>query len=190
MVQLSTRRRLIAHVVLAGFMLAVAGCQSGDGATGLGLGLTGGGQESTQPKISEAELRITCPRVTLREGTSFYRTYAKGGDGDPNKLQYQSSITDVTRACTQGMGGIQMNVAVAGRVIAGPLGTGGTVTMPIRIAVVSGDQILYSQLHKYQVTASATGATQFIFNDPNVIVPDGMSVQVFAGYDEGPEKKN
>jgi hypothetical protein len=64
--------------------------------------------------------------------------------------------------------------------------------MPIRVAVVRGDEVLYSQLHKHQVAVGdASAATQFLFNDTSVSfpTPQGQDVQVFAGYDEGPPKK-
>ena len=173
-------------------MLAVAGCQSGDGADSLGAGLDGSKNSDLQaPKVTEASLRAYCPQVTLREGTSFFRTYAKGGDADPAKLVYQASISDVTRSCTEGGGTTTINVAVAGRVIPGPAGAAGKMIMPIRIVAVRGSDVLYSQLHKYEV-AVGSDATQFLFSDPNVTIPtpeQGGTVQVYAGYDEGPPKK-
>jgi hypothetical protein len=136
--------------------------------------------------------------VTLREGTAFFNTYeAKkkkdDEEQDPAKLVYQSSITAVTRQCSYAPGTITMNVAVAGRVVPGPAAKDGTVTMPIRVVVMrpSGD-VVYSNLAKYQVTVNKTaGATQFVYNDPNVTfpTPEPGTVQVFAGYDEGPSKK-
>ena len=128
--------------------------------------------------------------MTLREGTASFTNYAKGGDGDPTKLVYQASISDVTRSCTRANGTMTIKVAVAGRVVPGPLATAGPVTMPIRVAVTQGDEVLYSQLHKYQVNVDANSATQFVFTDPNVnipIPPDGQG-RVFAGYDDGPKK--
>lgn len=171
-------------VVLAG--LALAGCQSNDTAGALGLG---GGQQ--QEKITPEELRAFCPRVTLRDGTAYFNTYEKGGQDDPNKVIYQASISDVTRACTYGPGTMTINVAVAGRVVNGPVGKPGTITMPIRVAVMRGEEVLYSQIHQYQVNVAATGATQFVFNDPNVSIAatNDRNVQIFAGYDEGPPKK-
>lgn len=191
MVPLSTRRNLIAPFALLGFMLAVAGCQSGDGATGLGLGLNSG-PKPAEATVTESELRMACPRVTLREGTSILRTYARGGDGDPAKLYYQTTISDVTRACRPASGSVQMNVAVAGRIIAGPLGAGGNVDLPIRIAIMNGDEVVYSQVYKHPVAVTAGQATQFIFNDPNIVVPNEIvnQVQIFAGFDEGPKKAN
>jgi hypothetical protein len=135
--------------------------------------------------------------VTLREGTAFFSTYeAKkkkdDQEQDPTKLTYQSSITAVTRKCSYAPGTTTLDVAVAGRVVPGPAAKEGTVTMPIRVVVMRGTDVLYSNLAKYQVTVNkAAGATQFIYNDPNVTfpTPEPGTVQVFAGYDEGPAKK-
>ena len=84
-----------------------------------------------------------------------------------------------------------IKVGVAGKVVVGPAGSAGTVNMPIRVAVVRGDEVLYSQLHKnvVQVTDPST-ATQFVFTDPNVVIPipSARDVQIFAGFDEGPPK--
>ena len=75
----------------------------------------------------------------------------RAAQDDPTKIIYQASISDVTRSCTRADGMLTMNVAVAGRVVPGPVGTPGNVTMPIRIVVVRGEEVLYSQLHKHQV---------------------------------------
>ncbi|QPC87034.1 hypothetical protein GA830_09995 [Mesorhizobium sp. NBSH29] len=179
--------RFFTGIALAGFMIAVAGCQSGDNT------IAGVGDDATKApegKILASELRAYCPSVTLREGTAFFNTYAKGGDGDASKIVYQAAITDVTRSCARADGMLTMNVAVAGKVVPGPAGVAGNVTMPIRIAVVRGDEVLYSQLHQHQVAAGAQ-STQWVFSDPNVVIPDSSErdIQIFAGYDEGPPKK-
>ena len=172
--------RFLPGFLLSGFMLAAAGCQSS------------GGDKPTVEKVTASELTAYCPRVTLREGTASFNSYAKGGQDDPAKLAYQASISDVTRSCTHASGLLTMNVAVAGRVVPGPAGVSGTVKMPIRIAVVQGDKVLYSKLHVHQVAMSDSGvATQFVFNDSNVTIPnpEAQTLEVFAGYDEGPPKK-
>jgi hypothetical protein len=184
-----TNSRFIKGFALSGFILAVAGCQSGDSGNVLNAG---GDKAAEEPKVLESELRAFCPPVKLREGTAYFNTYAKGGQDDPAKVLYQASITDVTRTCSNAGGTMTMNVAVAGKVVPGPAGAPGNVTMPIRVAVVRGDEVLYSQLHKHQVAVGdASAATQFLFNDTSVSfpTPQGQDVQVFAGYDEGPPKK-
>jgi len=187
--------RFLAGAGVIGFMIAAAGCQSGDTDGVLGLGLVKGRQDNPEQQanmVRESELRAYCPRVNLREGTSIFRSYEKKAEEDPNKLIYQASIGEVTRSCSYGPGTITVNVALAGKVVPGPLAQSGTFTMPIRVVALRGSEVLYSELHKFSVTVDrASGASQFIFNDPNVTIPsvsDG-SVQIFAGYDEGPEKK-
>jgi hypothetical protein len=182
--------RFIKGFALTGFILAAAGCQSRDSGNALNAG--GDNKTAGATKVLESELRAYCPPVTLREGTAYFNTYAKGGQDDPTKVLYQASITDVTRTCSNAGGTMTMNVAVAGKVVPGPAGAPGNVTMPIRVAVLRGDEVLYSQLHKHQVAVGdASAATQFVFNDTSVSfpTPQGQDVQVFAGYDEGPPKK-
>ena len=168
---------------LAGFMFAVAGCQSSDSG-----GAVAGGKPP-EGKVLESELRAYCPRITLREGTAVFKTYAKGGEEDPTKLVYQASISDVTRSCSRAGGTLTINVAVAGKVVPGPAGKAGPVTLPIRIVILRGEEILYSQLHKHQVAVGNT-STQWIFSHPNVSIPipAEQNLEVFAGFDEGPPK--
>ena len=203
----SSNSRFFAGSALFGFMLAVAGCQSSDGGV-LGLGNNKEFKPENTGKVTASSLRAYCPKVTLRDGTAYYNTYGKGGKkaasddsgADPltqddqnnsSNIIYQAAISDVTRDCTHANGTMTMNVAVAGKIVPGPLGKPGTITMPIRIAVMRGSDVLYSKLHQYKVQVSdMSAATQFVFNDPNISVPEPETnnYQVFAGYDEGATK--
>ncbi|MER9443978.1 hypothetical protein NKI79_21845 [Mesorhizobium sp. M0340] len=209
--------RFVAGLGLAGFMLAAAGCQSSDN------GILGFGKKDTtpppppDPKVLSSQLQAYCPKVTLRDGTAFFNTYAKSGPkpkkkidvaaeeaaqpatdaagvdqpDDSAKIIYQASITDVTRDCSRANGSLSMKIAVAGKVVPGPMFTPGTITMPIRIAVMHGTEVLYSQLHSYQVQVTdPSSATQFVFTDSNVVVPEptAKDYQAYAGYDEGAPK--
>ncbi|WP_367715484.1 hypothetical protein AB2N04_15940 [Nitratireductor sp. GISD-1A_MAKvit] len=190
--------RLLFGSILLSATAIVSGCQSDDATAGLNL-QDGNvqrqqqvAQTSSQPggAVRESELRAYCPPVSLREGTAYFTTYQKGGEGQPDKVLYQASITDVTRRCNYGTGSFGMTVAVAGRVVPGPVGSTGSITMPIRIVALRGDEVVYSKLFQHQVAINDTaGATQFIFNDPNVMIsgaPD-RSVRLMVGYDEGPD---
>lgn len=184
------KRRFFAGTAIAATVL-VAGCQSGDGSGALDVG----GAQKKDERVLESELRAFCPPIQLRQGTSFFNTYERKGEQDPEKIVYQASITDVTRDCSYGGNAIAVTVAVAGRIVPGPKGKAGSVTMPIRVVVVqdAGDgqdgQVVYSQLHKYPVAVTDTiGATQFVFTDPGISLPAPVSRRtvIFAGYDEGP----
>lgn len=175
-------------IVPLGLALVLAGCQSNSTANVSDLASAGQAEVAREDYTLE-ELGAYCPEVGLREGTSTYRSYQRGGEGDASKLTYLASIADVTRRCSYEGGNIRMNVAVAGRVVPGPVGTSGTVTMPIRVAAIQGDQVIYSELHQFEVAVADTaGATQFVFNDRNISfpMPSTRNVRIFAGYDEGP----
>ncbi len=179
------QKQFMVGSAFAGFMLAAVGCQSS-----VAPGSNLDAPKPPQEKILESELRAYCPGVILRDGTAFYKSYAKGGQDDPTKLAYQAAIADVTRSCTRANGMMTINVAAAGKIVTGPAGAPGSVTMPIRIVVVRGDEVLYSKLHQHKVDVGPS-ATQFVFNDPNVVIPEPEpgSVRVFAGFDEGPPSK-
>ncbi|EKF19858.1 hypothetical protein [Nitratireductor pacificus] len=189
-------RSLIGSFLLSAIAV-VSGCQSGEPLGAFNMDKRNAQEtaqvaEAAPDAVRESELRAYCPPATLRDGTSFFRTYQKGGQDDPSKIIYQASITDITRTCRYNDGSFGMTVAVAGRIVPGPVGTTGSVTMPIRIVVVQSDQVVYSQLFQHNVAITETaGATQFVFSDSNIVVPGqaDRSIQVIVGYDEGPASK-
>jgi hypothetical protein len=173
-----------------GIAAVLAACQS----NGSGGGVRTAGDDALPPppseKVKQSDLLGYCPRVTLQEGTASFHSYAKGGEGDPAKLRYQASIADVTRSCKRENGMLNITVAIAGRIVPGPAGAPGTISMPIRIAMLEGDRVIYSQLHKHEVAAGAQ-VTQFIFTDPGLSIPEPSqrNIRILAGYDEGPPKQ-
>lgn len=189
MVAATSKFRFFTGLALSGMLLAIAGCQSNSGDVLNVQGKQAAG--ASGEKVLASELNAYCPTLTLREGTAYFNTYARGGQDDPAKIVYQASIGEVTRDCKRANGQLTMNVAAAGRIVPGPQGAAGTITMPIRVVVTRGSDVLYSQLHQHKVQVGDTSsATQFVFSDPNVTVPEPTSrnYQVFIGYDEGPPK--
>ncbi|WEX07814.1 hypothetical protein [Chelativorans sp. AA-79] len=172
-------RILVSGVILAGSVLLSA-CQSG-----------GSGVQPAEPPadaVRESELRAYCPPVSLRDGTAFYTTYERGGEGDPDRVIYLSSIAETTRACKYGQGAGSVTVAIAGKVVPGPKGRAGNVTLPIRIVMLRGTEVIHSQLYNHPVAvADVSGATQFVLTVPDIPVPGGIDrgVTLIAGFDEG-----
>lgn len=190
MVRVSTMRTALG-LAAGSMLLALAGCNGGaDSAAALAL-QGGPGPKPKEERVLQSDLSGFCPQVVLREGTAFFTTYEKGGEGDQARAIYQASIATVTRSCKRENGNVVMTVAAAGKVVPGPKANGTTVTLPIRVAISDGQNVVYSQLQQFQVTVTAgQAATQFVFNDPNAAVPEAQikSVQVFVGFDEGPPK--
>ncbi len=166
----------------------IAGCTSADP----GAILNPGGadpQPAIDPVTNAAVVQGTCPRVLLREGTAFHRTYTKGGEGDPTKVIHQASIADSTRQCRISGDQMVMTVVASGRLVAGPAGGAGQVDVPIRVAVLDGDNVLYSELIKQPVVlADGNPTSQFIFSNPSVTFPAASSrtAKVYVGIDPGP----
>lgn len=166
-----------------GFILAAAGCQSGNPIAALNIG---GKQDAGEERVTVEELLAYCPSATIRETQAVHDSFQRGGEGDPKRLVHRASLTEVTRACTYGNGVLGMNVAVAGRVVPGPAGTTGTVRLPIRITVYQGQQVIHDRVQDHQVTiADTAGATQFIFSDAGISMPQptAQNVFVFVGFD-------
>jgi hypothetical protein len=187
----SVSGRVVAAIVAAGFIAIAAGCKSDDSADVLDPG-TGDSQEAPEGKILQSELRAYCPKLTLRQDYAFLDTYAKNAEDDPGKLMYRSALSTATRKCSYASGNLTMEIAVAGRVVPGPLAADGTVKMPIRIEVRRGDEIIYENVANYEVAVSrASGATQFIYSDPNVTIPtpEPGTIQAYVGYDLPKKKK-
>ncbi|MGF0536984.1 hypothetical protein ACQQ2Q_03250 [Agrobacterium sp. ES01] len=170
-------------VAAASLLVALAGCNT---------------DSTLDPKAAQraadvAVVQTTCPGISLRDGTASYRTYASGGKDDPEKVIYQASLADTTRACTKNDATLTITAMVQGRIIAGPMGKAGNIVMPIRVSVVDGDNVLYSELTKYEQTlADPAVATQFVFTkDVNIPVQGDLSglARVYIGFDEGKSKQ-
>lgn len=173
--------------VLLGAAL-IAGCTSADPGA-----ILNSGANTQQPAIdavtNAAVVQGACPQIQLREGTAFYRTYEKGGDGDPSKVIYQASIADTTRQCMVNGGQITATVVASGRVVAGPAGKAGQVDVPVRVAVIDGENVLYSELQKQPVLLPENQPTaQFVFTNAAVTFPATASrtAKIYIGFDPGP----
>lgn len=155
-------RRLLSVSLLA----LVAGCNSSSPTSGL---------SSAAPAAETAVpvVQAFCPPVVMREENAVYRSYARGGQDDPERLAYQASFGDSTRQCTANESTITINVVAQGRVVAGPAVAGGQIALPVLVEVVDGDNVIYSQKVSFPVEMPATG-TQFIFSKPDVQIPNAQ----------------
>lgn len=174
-------RRLAAVGVAA----LLAGCQSGGGMLGMGERARNKPQED-RARITDLELRAYCPRLTVPAGRAVFTTYAKGGEGDDAKVVLQASLDDSSRSCTYGDGTLTLNVAVSGRFVSGPAASGGTVTVPIRITVVQGDQTVFDKVVQQSAVANPNApAAQFVVSEPAIVIasPTARNIQVTAGFD-------
>nr|WP_316652949.1 hypothetical protein [uncultured Gellertiella sp.] len=175
---------------MAATLALVAGCAPENttfqrGAHSPGIKFFKPAQGSSAPVVSGA-----CPQVSLRDGTSSMRKFARGVKDDPAKLVMQASLAQATRQCTANESGLTITVMAQGRLVEGPQGKpGASYALPIRVAVIEGDKTIYSQLVKFNASLPAGQTTgQFLFSKNDVTVPatTGATSLVFVGFDEGP----
>lgn len=176
-----------------GFLaVSIAAVLSGCNSSSPGLGLTSSAPDANAQAVTPV-VQAYCPQVVMRDQNAVYRSYAQGGQDDPDKLLYQVSFSDATRQCTANETTLTINVVAQGRVVQGPAGTPGSVTLPVLVEVVDGDNVLYSQKVAFPVDVPV-GGTQFIFSKADVQIPNGAGgasrfTRVRLGFDSAPAKK-
>lgn len=135
---------------------------------------------------------VYCPPLQLRAGTEALPVYDRGHDGEQEYVRYQAAIDKTARQCTMSGDTLTLKIGIEGRVVAGPKGGAGTMSLPLRIAAVKqsgGGKPIYTRLFKIPVTVSAPtfGAdfSQVIENVSFRIGPEDHDIIVYVGFDDG-----
>jgi hypothetical protein len=173
--------------------VAAAGTDGGGGSkSGFMKKLLAGGTDDRPDDLSSDYFLRTgyCPPVEIRGGTESLTVYEKGHDGEPTSVRYLASISDNARECQTVAGTLTIKVGVAGRVVAGPKGAPGNLTLPLRIAVVKQFQApLFSELYQVPVTLNSPElASDYSYVVDQISVPVGpqdRDLIVYVGFDEG-----
>ena len=132
-----------------------------------------------------------CPPVQIRGGTGVFVSYERGHESDRDFIRHQASITRTARECSEMAGSLSLRVGVGGRVVAGPKGVAGEISLPLRIAVSRQGQtdVIFSQLYKVPVTLAPPdlGADfqQVITTTSFPMAPGDKDIIVYVGFDEG-----
>ena len=82
-----------------------------------------------------SDSNIDCPSVELRQGASTYSLNASG-DQSALSVRFEATFGQTARECHASAGMLTIKVGVQGRVIVGPAGTPGAVSVPLRYALV------------------------------------------------------
>lgn len=126
-----------------------------------------------------------CPRVALLPETESLRITRGGDEFEEGTLVYQARIDDTARECSADGDVTRVRVGVAGRALSGPDEIPGTVRLPIRIVVREGGEVVYSKLHRVEVTLTEeTPSAPFAFVDEEVRVSDREGARILVGFDE------
>jgi len=173
-------------------LLAIlAGCNSSSPVSGLSLGSSAQPAAATGPVVVQAY----CPQVGMLEQSAIKNAYAGNAKDDPAKLIYRASLSEATRACTANDTTLTIRVQAQGRVVIGPAGKPGRISLPINVEVIGeGDKVLYSQTQITPVDVPAEGVAQFLFDKADVSIPNQMGgvstfTRVRIGFDDATVKK-
>lgn len=148
--------------------------------------------EPAKPASGEVlDPRAYCPKTVLRAGTETYNVFPdKVKKDDPDaarKLRFRSTITGIVRECNYAGEVLNMKVGIEGRLISGPSSEAGTFTMPIRIAVTRGDEVLYTKLHDVPAeipVGRTNGVFRFVDDQISIQKPTAENIIIYVGYDE------
>lgn len=151
-------RRASVLVLTGGLSLALAGCGMGSITSGLGGGVFGGGSSSTVADttgaVSEEQLlsaakaegnapgaTVTgginpgCPKFVARASDNHITFYEPGRAGDGLAIMHRGEITKTARECRVEAGRVTVKYGFSGRVLLGPRGQSGTVSLPLQVLV-------------------------------------------------------
>jgi hypothetical protein len=128
-----------------------------------------------QPKPTDP---IQCPEIQVLNGNADDRVYAPGDQTNEN-VRYQFSIGDFARDCVVKGGQMSMKIGVEGRALLGPAGSPGTLTAPIRVAIIqiSDETPVANKLYPVAVTVPANQTEA-----PFTFVTEPLSVPVTSAH--------
>jgi hypothetical protein len=153
---------------------------------------SGSSDKAPQAVVGAASPDVECPYIQIREGASTL-TISTGGDNAAMSLKYQGTFVRAARQCAAVAGQMVMKVGVEGRIILGPQGGPGQITVPLRIAVVeekpSASKTIVTKLIPIPVVIqSADDSPAFTHVEDNISFPMPSSSElenyiVYIGFD-------
>jgi hypothetical protein len=154
--QLRMIRRSVAAALLGGVAVGVAGCGLSAMTSGIGGGVFGGNAPSANPAggVSEAQLLTAakseetvtgstvasivgggCPRFVVQPRDHTLTIFEPGRVGDALSVMHRGEITKTARECEVSPGRVTVKYGFSGRVLMGPKGRAGNVSLPVNVFV-------------------------------------------------------
>lgn len=155
-VTLAFNLRPVPVAIAAMLSLAVGGCGMSSLTSGIGGGMfgssdaakttasTGGVTEEAMLTAAKAEgpasgggaeVAAGCPRFTIWTRDSNVTIYEPGRAGDALAVMHRGEITKTARECRVEAGRVTVKYGFSGRVLLGPRGQSGTVSLPLNVQV-------------------------------------------------------
>jgi hypothetical protein len=146
-------------------------------------------QNSPNPQVDITAPGSECPSVAVSPGDGNITFMAKGGN-DGLAVMHRGEITKTARECSPSInGGLNVKFGFAGRVLLGPQGKPGTVTLPVKVTVLDGARAtVKSDLVKVPVSVTPDQTAGYFSVVREVVVPlpagaSAKSYRVIIGFD-------
>ncbi len=153
-----TAGRTGARLCLCGLMtILTAGCGLSSITSGLGSSIFGSSssQSTASPGVNEeqllsaaktnevstsssssvGEVAAGCPRLSISPRGSHLTIYEDGRAGDGLAIMHRGEITKTARECQIEPGRVTVRYGFSGRVLLGPRGKAGNITLPVNVVV-------------------------------------------------------
>jgi hypothetical protein len=131
----------------------------------------------TAPNVSQASRDFDCPSVDYRQGAATYNvTDSKSTENAALNVKYLASFVKTARECDVHGDNVTIRVGVQGRVVVGPAGSPGTVTIPLRYALVKEGiepVVLWTKFFSFNVSIPSTN-----LNVPFTHIEEEMTVPI------------
>jgi hypothetical protein len=86
--------------------------------------------------VTPPSSQVNCPFVDYRQGAATLTINAPNADNPALGLRYQGSLVQTARECFLHGNALTIKVGIEGRIVVGPAGGPGSVTVPLRYALV------------------------------------------------------
>lgn len=130
-----------------------------------------------------------CPRLGVTPNDKIITFHAPGAPADDLSVMHRGEITKTARECGQSANGLRVKYGFSGRLLLGPKGKAGSITLPAQVTVVDGKKAtLKTEKVRVVVNIPAGGTTGYFseVREIDVPVPLGVSpktYQIYVGFD-------
>jgi hypothetical protein len=190
-------------------MTALAGCGMSSLTSGIGGGMMGGGSSSKAEIASVSEEQLLsaakaehgatgttgidtaygCPRFVVWPRDNHVTIYEPGRVGDGLAVMHRGEITKTARECQIESGRVTVKYGFSGRVLLGPRGKDGTVSLPVTVFVTDAKRERIAQDKMKVEAAVAVDRPIGYFSAVRSVtftIPEGTrpaEYEVFVGFD-------
>lgn len=132
--------------------------------------------EYGEGSINVGSIAHGCPKFAIMPAGNAYTVYEPGQEGDALAVKHRGEITRVARECSIGQGQVTVKYGFSGRVLLGPRGQSGQVSLPVAVAVTDLQRARLAE-QDVAVTVDVSTAQPIgyfsIVRDVTVPVPQG-----------------